>query len=154
MVVVFFVFIFFLNVFSMFVVPTVPVLRADYFWPGVESGGTFVQMSLVTDHPAGRISCYCSALHALLGLHHHAHFVEHGFVVCPPYSSVCLLNAMSEGPTFDILPLENIQGSFYSKHQFGGDGGWGCLGGIASTESHKVRISSPCMLYTDCTKCT
>ena len=56
MVVVFFVFIFFLNVFSMFVVPTVPVLRADYFWPGVESGGTFVQMSLVTDHPAGRIT--------------------------------------------------------------------------------------------------
>ena len=56
MVVVFFVFIFFLNVFSMFVVPSVPVLRADYFWPGVESGGTFVQMSLVTDHPAGRIT--------------------------------------------------------------------------------------------------
>ena len=26
----------------------------------------------------------CSALHALLGLHHHAHFVEHGFVVCRP----------------------------------------------------------------------
>ena len=30
---------------------------------------------------------------------------------------------MSEGPTFDILPLENIQGGFYSKHQFFGDGG-------------------------------
>ena len=29
---------------------------------------TFVQMSLVTDHPAGRISCGCSAHHALLGL--------------------------------------------------------------------------------------
>ena len=153
MVVVFFVFIFFLNVFSMFVVPSVPVLRADYFWPGVESGGPLCKCLL---SPITQLAALprCSALHALLGLHHHAHFVEHGFVVCPPYSSVCLLNAMSEGPTFDILPLENIQGSFYSKHQFGGDGGWGCLGGIASTESHKVRISSPCMLYTDCTKCT
>ena len=116
-------------------------------------GRTFVQMSLVTDHPAGRITallcppCFagppppCTLCRAWLRR-------------LSPYSSVCLLNAMSEGPTFDILPLENIQGSFYSKHQFGGDGGWGCLGGIASTESHKVRISSPCMLYTDCTKCT
>ena len=83
MVVVFFVFIFFLNVFSMFVVPSVPVLRADYFWPGVESGGPLCKCLL---SPITQLAALprCSAHHALLGLHHHAHFVEHGFVVCRP----------------------------------------------------------------------